>query len=176
MHPSNYLPRANRSFIHFCGYFSVVAGFLEVVVGLQLTTAFPIVTEMLYVGTDLCLLLGFLGWYLYEQEEVGAIGLIGFLIAFWGMAFIAGPSTQIFDVTAYSIGVPIIGVGLLIMCLTSLRSGSIPKPTLMLFLVSLVLGSVAPFMPFLVSPFTCSNIVYGIAFLGLGYHLIRAVP
>ncbi|MBV1886205.1 MAG: hypothetical protein KUG61_03910 [Parvibaculaceae bacterium] len=169
---SIYAPKPNGTFIRSCGYFAIAAGFLEIINGFYLTAGQPNATEVLYVATDLCLLLGLLGWYLQEQDEVGLVGLMGFLLAFFGTAFIAGPSAHIFDVAAYSIGVPIIGVGLLIMCLCSLSQRTMPLWVVALFLISLVLGIGASFMSILATPLAFSNIIYGFGFLGLAYHLL----
>ena len=130
--------------IRFCGYFSVIAG-----------------------------LLGILGWHLHQQDKVGILGLTGFFLAFMGTGFIAGPSAKIFGYSAYSLGIPVVAIGMLVMSLCSLRRQAIPRWIVVVFRVSLAVMIVSFYAPWLYQPISFFNIVFGIGFLGLGCTLIK---
>ena len=72
------------NFTKLCAAFAVAAGVLEVIGSLRLFDATSLATELHYIATDLCLLLGF-------------------LLAFLATGFIAGPSTNILGMPAYTL-------------------------------------------------------------------------
>jgi hypothetical protein len=71
--------------------------------------------DPLYVLIDLCMVFAVLGLYLPEYERLGRIGLVGFCLTLGGFALIAGPEAPLFGVAVYSIGKPIVGLGLLLL-------------------------------------------------------------
>lgn len=161
------------SFNRVCAYAAALGGSLEVIAGLRLFDNHADLTELLYVMTDLCLMLGLLGWHLHQHDKVATPGLVGFLLAFSGTGFIAGPSAQIFGFTAYSLGVPVITLGLLTMALCSLSKGTLPRWIIGLFLGSFVLAITSMLAPVLYQPIAFFNIAYGAGFLSLSYFLLN---
>ena len=160
-------------FVRFCGYFAVIAGLLGILAGLRLIDKNPNLAELLYVAIDLCSLFAILGWHLHQQNKVGSVGLAGFFLAFTGTGFIAGPSAKIFGFTAYSLGIPVVALGLLTMSLCALRSRAIPGWILSVFGLSLTIMILSFYLPWLYQPISFFNIVFSIGFLGLGYTLIK---
>ena len=167
------LPGVNANLVRVGGLFAVAAGVLEILAGLRLFDQNPAITELLYVVTDLCCLPAILAWYLFQQTKVQtSLGLWGFLLMFLGTAFIAGPSAEVFGIAAYSLGVPVIGIGLAIMCFTSWQGKALPNWLTLFFLVSMVTMAASPTFSFLYQPISFGNLTYGICFLGLGFHLL----
>lgn len=78
--------------------------------------------EALYIATDLCLILGLIGFYSMYRAQLFWLGHLGFIIAICGLAFIAGPETEFFDVSVYQIGSPIIGVGVLLLSFNLIKA------------------------------------------------------
>ena len=76
-------------------------------IGLKPTTAI----ELFWIANDLFLLLGLIGVFLSLQSELHVLGNIALMVIIVSMAFIAGPSANIGDISAYSIGAPIIALG-----------------------------------------------------------------
>ena len=163
----------NGALVKVGGFFAVAAGVLEIIAGLRLFDQHPAITELLYIVTDLCFLPAILAWYLVQQEKVqSSLGLWGFMLMFLGTAFIAGPSAKIFGVAAYSLGVPVIGIGLAIMCYTTWRGKTLPNWLTAFFLVSMGVMAASSVFPFLYQPISFGNLTYGICFLTLGFHFL----
>tara|TARA_B110000977_G_scaffold199105_1_gene285512 strand:+ start:853 stop:1482 length:630 start_codon:yes stop_codon:yes gene_type:complete len=78
--------------------------------------------EVLYIGTDLCLILGLIGFYSVYRAQLFWLGHIGFIIAICGLGFIAWPETELFGVFVYQIGSLIIGIGVLLLSLNLIRA------------------------------------------------------
>jgi hypothetical protein len=78
--------------------------------------------EILYIATDLCLILGLIGFYSVYRTKLFWLGHLGFFVAICGLSFIAGPETEIFAASVYQIGSPIVGVGVLLLSLTLIRT------------------------------------------------------
>ena len=78
--------------------------------------------EVLYIATDLCLILGLIGFYSVYRAQLFWLGYLGFIIAICGLGFIAGPKIELFDVSVYQIGSAIIGVGVLLLSFNLIRA------------------------------------------------------
>jgi len=161
------------NFTKLCAAFAVAAGVLEVIGSLRLFDATSLATELLYIATDLCLLLGFLAWHLYQQEEGGTLGLVGFLLAFLATGFIAGPSTSVLGMPTYTIGAPIVVLGTLAMAIANLQSGTLNKITPLVFIVFAVVAVLSQFVPILYEPVSFPNLIMGIGFILLGLQITQ---
>lgn len=161
------------NFTKLCAMFAVVAGVLEVIGSLRLFDAASLTTELIYIATDLCLLLGFLAWHLHQQEEAGTLGLIGFLLAFLATGFIAGPSATLMGVPAYTIGAPIVVLGTLAMAINSLQNGTLNMVTPLVFIVFAVVAVMSQVIPILYEPVSFPNLVMGLGFILLGLQITQ---
>ncbi len=97
------------------GGFALLGGLLEILGALLSPWLGPQPLEPLYVATDLCLVFAVLGLYLPHQQRVGRLGLLGFCLALGGFALIAGPEAPLLGISAYWLGKPVIGLGILLL-------------------------------------------------------------
>ena len=159
--------------------FAVLGGCLEILGIISLWWVAPAQLEPLYVAIDLCFLFAVLSLYLPAQEQVGRVGLLGFCLALGGFGLIAGPEADLLGVSAYVLGKPLIGVGLLLLCIRLLQCQPAYPLVPGLLLTSVLVGAVA----MLPSGFghylgLLSGLLLGAGFLfhGLGQWLKHSVP
>jgi hypothetical protein len=80
-------------------------------------------TEALALAIDFALLFGLTGFYFIDAARLGPLGLVGYLIAASGIAFIFGPDGTAFGRDIYETGVTAIGIGLIILSMAMLLAG-----------------------------------------------------
>ena len=68
--------------------------------------------ELFYGAIDMFLLFGLFTVYLKSAEQLGWLGLIGFLVAAIGLASIVGPDSTLWGVDLYRLGATVFMVGL----------------------------------------------------------------
>jgi hypothetical protein len=126
--------------------------------------------EVLYITTDLCLVLGLIGFYSVYRQSLFWLGHSGFAISICSIAFIAGPETEIFGTSAYQVGSPIIGVGLLLLSINLISA----KLCGLVVPISLVASVIIGLISMLVSSsflFIVTGLLFGVGFMGLGVHI-----
>jgi len=148
----------------------VLGGFLRVIASFLDYDSAADAIEVLYITTDLLLVLGLIGFYSVYRQSLLWLGHLGFATAICAIAFIAGPETEIFDISAYQVGSPIIGVGLLLLSinLISARLCGFVAPvslvaSVIIGLISMMLGSSLLFL--------ITGLLFGMGFIGLGVHV-----
>lgn len=122
--------------------------------------------ELLYLIIDVLLLLGLLGIYAYQHEQVGKLGFAGFLPALIGTASIIGPDGKLGSVDLYVAGSLLISLGLCVFSLGVWRAGMLPRAVPLLWIASTVIGIGG----FLVNGPPITFLLAGVAF-GLGFML-----
>lgn len=142
------------------------------------TTSFAIQTTTFLLGVVL-MLLGLVGLYARQSEAAGALGLIGFLVAFLGTVLIGGFMwASVFIAPALATEVPevvdagpppgllptfiIFAVGWLLFGIATLRGRVFPRAAAIL----LIVGAVVTILPL---PFT--TLVFDVAVVWLGFAL-----
>ena len=142
------------------------------------TTSFAIQTTTFLLGVVL-MLLGLVGLYARQSEAAGALGLIGFLVAFLGTVLIGGFMwASVFIAPALATEVPevvdagpppgllptfiIFAVGWLLFGIATLRGRVFPRAAAIL----LIVGAVVTILPL---PFT--TLVFDVAVAWLGFAL-----
>jgi energy-converting hydrogenase Eha subunit A len=142
------------------------------------TASFAIQTTTFLLGVVL-MLLGLVGLYARQSEAAGALGLIGFLVAFLGTVLIGGFMwASVFIAPALATEVPevvdagpppgllptfiIFAVGWLLFGIATLRGRVFPRAAAIL----LIVGAVVTFLPL---PFT--TLVFDVAVAWLGFAL-----
>lgn len=78
--------------------------------------------EILYIATDLCLVLGLIGFYSVYRARLFWLGHLGFAVTICSLSFIAGPETEILGVSVYQVGSPFVGLGVLLLSINLLRA------------------------------------------------------
>ena len=92
----------------------VVGGVLDAVTSFTSGASATTAIELLWVANDLTLILGFIGLFCTQGDKLSSVGKAGLLLVISALAFIAGPSAQIANIPAYSIGAPLVALGLII--------------------------------------------------------------
>jgi len=83
--------------------------------------------ELLYRVIDVSILLGLLGIYAYQNEEVGVLGLVGFLMALVGTAILVGPDGMIGGVDMYAVGAFLLSIGLAVFSISLWRADGLSR-------------------------------------------------
>jgi hypothetical protein len=150
------------------------------------TSAWVILLVLALVG-NMLILLGLVGLYARQVAETGVLGLVAFLVAFFGTALFVGlnwtftfaaPSLaqaapEVLDAdpsgvlgAGFILTFVLFGLGWLLFGLASLRAGVLPRGAAVLLVVGAVLIFV---LSLLELPF--SAVVFGIALAWIGYAL-----
>lgn len=177
--------------MRWCGLAALVGGVLIVfgdVVGLTLggdfaeaaTTGSFVVQQLLLLLGTVLVLFGLFGLYVSQSEAAGALGIVGFLLAFLGTALVAGISwSQAFITPFVATAAPellevenfafpltflIFAVGWVLFGVATLRTGIYPRAAA----IVLIIGAVLLFVGFLLP---AAAFVFGIGVAWLGFHL-----
>ena len=129
--------------------------------------------EALYVTTDLCLILGLIGFYLAFRSSLFWLGHLGFVIAILGLSFISGPEADFFGVSAYQLGSPVIGVGLLLLSFNFIKAKVCGYIVPASFIASVTFGVISLFVGNSIL-FIATGVSFGVGFMVLGIHVWRA--
>jgi hypothetical protein len=150
------------------------------------TTTSYAVQQLLFLLGVVFVLLGLVGLYVRQSEAAGALGLVGFLVAFagtvlvagfiWASAFIApaladtaphvldgGPPPGILP------SIIVFGLGWLLFGVATLRAGVFPRAAAIL----LVVGAVVTVLPL---PFTTLVLDVAVSWLGFALFAGRGAP
>lgn len=149
-----------------CG---LLTGVLEVFNGLNFGAPGNLTTEWMYIATDFSILLILVGLLGELREEFRTFGILGWLISFFGFAFIAGPSAHIGGVDAYVIGSSIAGIGLAILSIELIRLKLTPLIVPILILTTILLSVLSIEIEIGALSIAVSNFTLGLAFATLGY-------
>jgi len=147
-----------------------------------------IIFDVLDVLLLVLLSLGVVGIYLYQAKQTGALGMIGFLVFFFGLALMSGAvRSSAFILPWLAVAAPpellaaeptgvlyagflltivLLALGGLLYGLASLRAGVLPRGASVLLMIAAVLAAV---MQFLEIPF--AGVFVGAALAWMGYAL-----
>jgi hypothetical protein len=123
--------------------------------------------------TDVFILLGLLGWYVAQYKRVRLSGLLGFVRSVMGVAVVRS-SGGFPGVDTYSIGTPLLVIGLIVLAASAWRAGLMAAWVPGALLVAAVLGPVGYLAPVLSPLFAASSLAFSIGFGGAGVYLWRA--
>ena len=139
-----------------------------------------LVQQLMFFFATVLVLFGLFGLYTGQSEAAGALGAVGFLLAFLGTALLAGLSwAQAFVVPLVAAESPalletepvgstlsflVFVVGWLVFGVATLRAGVYPRAAA----VVLIVGAVLPLVGFILP---ASAFVFGIAVVWLGFVL-----
>ena len=127
----------------------------------------------LYLVTDVFILLGLMGWYVAQHERVRLSGLLGFVASVVGVAVIRS-NGDFSGVDTYSIGAPVLVIGLIVLATSAWRAGLMPAWVPAALLVAALLGPVGYLAPGVSVLFAASGLAFSVGFGGAGVHLWRA--
>lgn len=128
--------------------------------------------EVLYIATDLCLILGLFGFYLACRAKLFWLGHLGFVAAVWGFSFIAGPETDIFGVSVYQLGSPIVGLGVLLLSINMIRANLCGFVAPVSLMASVAIGLISTLVGGSLL-FFLTGALFGVGFMALGIAVWR---
>jgi hypothetical protein len=148
----------------------VLGGLLRVIASFLDYNSAAEAIEVLYITTDLCLILGLIGFYSVYRQNLFWLGHLGFSIAICSIAFIAGPEAKIFGTSAYQLGSPIIGIGLLLLSINLISAKLCGLVAPFSLIASVIIGLISTLLgnDFL---FIVTGLLFGAGFTGLGIHV-----
>ncbi len=124
--------------------------------------------EAFYLFIDINLLFGLVGFYFAYGIRLSAVGLVAFLIAASGIAFIAGPDGESFGVDVYQAGLVVIAVGLGAFSLLLLLQRVRPLLPPACWIGSFVIGGLGGPAGFPDQAFLVGGVLFGLGFLFAG--------
>lgn len=149
---------------------AIVGGALRIVSSYMPYKEGLIWQEFLYSLTDICLLFGLLAIYLAVANELGRVGLTGFVLAAVGLASIVGPDIYRWGVDFYQVGAALLLVGLAVLSLKMLRA-EILKPSAIVWLSAFIAAAAA--LPLESDSLSLTaGILFGAGFLLAGSELL----
>lgn len=155
---------------------AIVAGVLRLTASFAPSLLPPLTADLLYIATDLAIIVGLIGIYLGQYARLGQLGLSGFLIALLGTAFMAGPDAWIAGVNVYVIGAPTVGLGLILFSVAQLRGRSVVRFVPGLMIAGILLGAIGLALPTFPWVFVASGMLFGIAFALNGWQTLKGLP
>jgi hypothetical protein len=157
---------SSANLIRWCGCAAIVAGILRGVSAFAPNIVAGEAIALLYLVTDIFLLLGMMGVYGFQRRESGTWGWGGFLLAVVGLAMIR--TGAITGLNLYPIGAVVFAIGLSALAIGSWMAGKLPRWVSIVWVVSTVIGFVGFFAPGLNFLFVVSGVLFGVSFARAG--------
>jgi transcriptional regulator with XRE-family HTH domain/NADH:ubiquinone oxidoreductase subunit K len=130
--------------------------------------------QLLYLLTDICILLGFIGWYAASHEAVGTVGFVAFVLGVVGILTIRS-SAAFPNVELYPLGALVFEVGLNALALAAWKTHRLHAWVPSLLLLSVVAGVASHTSSDLSWLLMLSGVLFGIGAAGVGLTL-RSAP
>lgn len=163
---------SSANLIRLGGLAAIMAGILRGVNSF-LPSSIPVVQlELLYLLTDILIILGMIGLYRFQHQESKLWGFWGFLLAIIGIAVIR--TGTISGVKIYAIGASIFVVGLSLFAIGSWIAHKLPQWISVVWILSTIIGFIGYFVTGLNILFTISGVLFGVGFAGAGLRVWSA--
>jgi hypothetical protein len=133
-------------------------------------TAPAAAVQSLYLMTDICILLGLIGWYAAIHQATGSSGFIGFVLGVVGILIIRS-SAAFPDIDLYPPGALVFEVGLNALALAAWKTQRLPAWVPVLLLLSVAAGAVSYTSADLSWLLILSGVLFGIGAAGIGWSL-----
>ncbi len=157
---------SSENLIRWGGLAAIIAGILRGVNSFLPSSTPGVPIELLYLLTDILIILGLIGLYGFQHQESKLWGFWGFLLAIIGIAVIR--TGTISGIKVYAIGASIFVVGLSLFAVGSWLAGKLPRWVSIVWVLSTTVGFVGYFLPGFSLLFTISGVLFGIGFAGAG--------
>ena len=152
------------------GIAAVLAGILRGIASFIPATTPDAALQLLYILTDIFILLGIFALYGVQYEETGKLGFLGFLIAVVGILVIRS-SKAITGVNLYPAGSLIFSLGLIILGIRLWLANVLPIWVVGLWSLSVLVGIIVYFVPSLDLLFVVAGLMFAIGFAAAGIKL-----
>lgn len=123
---------------------------------------------LLYLVTDVFLLFGTIGLYLFQAKEIGLAGTSGLVLQILGILLLIGRDVAIFGAGFYPVAALMFAAGLDLFAVGSWGSKKLPRWILILWILSTIVGPIGYFAGDLAVLFIASGILFGVGFAGAG--------
>ena len=146
---------------------AIIGGVLRAAASFAPNLGSDIEQQVFYLAVDVFLMMGLLGFYELQHEEVGWIGTFGFLLALIGLIVVRS-SRAIPGVDLYPAGALAVAGGLIVLTASASRVKTLAVWMPVTLLVSTILGFVGTVTSGAAWLFVVSGVMFGAAFAGLG--------
>ena len=161
---------SRTSLISLGGLAAVLAGILRGIASFIPATTPDAALQLLYILTDIFILLGIFALYGVQYKETGKLGFLGFLIAVVGILVIRS-SKAITGVNLYPAGSLIFSLGLIILGIRLWLANILPIWVVGLLSLSVLVGIIVYFVPSLDLLFVVAGLIFAIGFAAAGIKL-----
>jgi hypothetical protein len=161
---------SKASLVSLGGIAAVLAGILRGIASFIPATTPDVALQLLYITTDIFILLGILTLYGVQYKETGKLGFLGFLIAVVGILVIRS-SKAITGVNLYPAGSLIFSLGLIILGIRLWLANVLPSWVVGLWSLSVLVGIIVYFVPSLDLLFVAAGLMFAVGFAAAGIKL-----
>ena len=164
---------SKASLIRLGGIAAVLAGILRGFASFIPATTPDAALQLLYLLTDIFILLGIFALYGVGYKDTGKLGFLGFLIAVAGLLVIRS-SKAITGVDLYPAGWLIFSLGLIILGIRLWLANILPSWVVGLWSLSVLVGIIGYFVPSLDLLFVAAGLMFAIGYAAAGIKLQSA--
>ena len=165
---------SKASLFRLGGIAAILAGVLRGIASFIPATTPEVALQLLYILTDIFILLGIFALYGVQYKETGKLGFLGFLIAVVGILVIRS-SKAITGVNLYPAGSLIFSLGLIILGIRLWQANVLPSWVVGLWSLSVLVGIIVYFVPSLDLLFVLAGLLFAIGFAAAGIRLRSVV-
>ena len=159
---------SSANLIRLGGLSAILAGILRAVASFLPSTTPDLALDVLYLFTDVFILLGTMGLYGFQHEEIGLSGFLGFLLGIVGIGIIIGRDVMIFGANVYPVGALVFAGGLDLLAIGSLIAKKLPRWIPVFWIFSTLVGPIGYFVQGFGLLFVISGAMFGLSFAGAG--------
>ena len=153
--------------IRWGGLAAILAGLLRGIASFTPTTA-SVGLQIFYFAIDVLLLLGAIGVYAFQKQEIGRWGFVGFVLALIGAGLLIGHDVVSAVAFLYPVAAFLFAVGISILAIRSWAANTLPRWTSALLITSTIVGILGFFVKGFDILFVISGVIFGSGFIGAG--------
>src|SRR5947207_15292862 len=153
--------------IRWGGLAAVLAGILRVIASFTPTAA-SVGLQLFYFAIDVLLLLGVIGMYAFQKQEIGRWGFGGFVLALIGAGLLLGHDVVNALAFLYPVAAFLFAVGISVLAIRSWAANTLPHWVSALLIASTILGILGFVVKGFDIFFVISVVIFGIGFIGAG--------
>ena len=153
--------------IRWGGLAAILAGLLRGIASFTPTAA-SVGLQIFYFTIDVLLLLGAIGVYAFQKQEIGRWGFFGFVMALIGAGLLIGHDVVSSVAFLYPVAAFLFAVGISVLAIRSWAANTLPRWTSALLITSTLLGILGYGIKGFDVLFVVSGVIFGIGFIGAG--------
>ena len=153
--------------IRWGGLAAILAGILRGIASFTPTAA-SVGLQLFYFAIDVLLLLGVIGMYAFQKQEIGRWGFGGFVLALIGAGLLIGHDVVSAVAFLYPVAAFLFAVGISVLAIRSWAANTLPRWASALLITSTVIGILGFVVKGVDVLFVISGVIFGIGFIGAG--------